>query len=93
LTNVDLLKVLDAAEIDVVRKATADRGDATAIALRKTAIGKIMKWVLDNDLKKHQGFFLSYLNGTKSVKTYMMDYDGKELYQELIKEFKPLIKI
>jgi len=64
-----------------------DRGDEIAIGLRKKLAAKLMKFVVDKNLKKHQGFFFDFINAPKSSMRYMMEYDGKELYNELIKGY------
>ena len=64
-----------------------DRGDEVATSLRKKLAAKLMKFVAERNLKKHQGFFFDYINGPKSSMRYMMEYDGKELYNELIKGY------
>lgn len=65
----------------------ADRGDAESESLRKNIAGRMMKWAVEKGLKKHTGFFFEYLNSECSSKRYMMEYDGKELYNELIKGY------
>lgn len=88
-----MLKFLDKREIDIVRKLSSNRGDDAGLDLRKRGVMKIMAWVAEKSLKKHLGFFLSYLDATENVKKYLMKQDGKELYNELIKGFKPVLTI
>lgn len=77
-------------QIDSIRECCSDRGDETATNLRKKLAGKVMKFVVERKLRKHQGFFFDFISGPKSSKRYMMDLDGKELYGELIKGFTVL---
>lgn len=76
-------------EIEAIRKTCGDRGDDIATDLRKKAASKIMKWVTENNLKDHQGFFFNHLEGSKSIKKYLRELDGKQLYNQLIIDYKP----
>lgn len=90
LADADLLALgfsLD--QVRRIKDANSDRGNQFALDLRKKAVFRIMDWVKDDvSLKQHQGFFLSYLNGIETVKSYLMGLDGKNLYNNLIKNYK-----
>lgn len=92
LTNDDLEKLgFDSIEVGLIRECSSDRGDEIAVNLRKKIAAKVMKFVVERKLKKHQGFFFDYIGGPKSSKRYMMDFDGKELYNELIKGYTVVV--
>jgi len=78
-------------EISSIRECASDRGDETATNLRKKLAAKVMRFVVERKLKKHQGFFFDFIGGPKSSKRYMMDFDGKELYNDLIKGYNVIV--
>ncbi len=55
---------------------------------KKSLALKIIGWCKENDLTKHSGFLFALVKGQKDINKYLMEYDGKELYSELIKNFK-----
>lgn len=69
----------------------SDRGDVMAEKLRKVIAGKIILWSQEPHLRTHRGFFFEFLNSEQSSKKYLMDFDGKELYGQLIKGYETSI--
>lgn len=55
---------------------------------RKDFAFKVFEWARNKGLSKHTGFFMAWADGKQDPKKYLDEFDGRELYDILISNFK-----